>query len=97
MFRFARWRHHLTANARLLLHRTHSSCREYRILPHDAYITRPILLCSVRTVSVTFVFNVETAISDISVTETITETEIIDPALTETETETMLIYETEII
>ena len=32
-------------------------------------------------------------ISDISVTETITETEIIDPALTETETETMLIYE----
>ena len=34
-------------------------------------------------------------VSDISVTETITETEIIDPALTETET--MLIYETEII
>ena len=34
-------------------------------------------------------------LSDISVTETITETEIIDPALTETET--MLIYETEII
>ena len=31
-------------------------------------------------------------VSDISVTETITETEIIDPALTETETETMLIY-----
>ena len=37
------------------------------------------------------------AISDISVTETITETEIIDPALTETETETMLIYEMEIL
>ena len=35
------------------------------------------------------------AVSDISVTETITETEIIDPALTETET--MLIYETEIL
>jgi len=36
-------------------------------------------------------------VSDISVTETITETEIIDRALTKTETETMLIYETEII